>query len=246
MPAEVGTNTRKFTGHERDAETGLDYMMARYYSAPLGRFLAVDPGDDTDPKDPQSWNKYTYVRNNPLKTIDPTGTDGIGIPTSQAQLNQMTARAIAQQLAPVGRAMEAANQAKTAETAGKAVVKATCDAAPSVGKIANGATVTLLAATVVFPPAAETTLPAAGATSRIAAGADALALACKPSPETAATVVGDVIGEGAAATTAKILKDAAPALASTTKEGAALATGEVMSQGAKPAIEKTIETVKKK
>ena len=42
MPIEAGVNSRKFTGHERDAETGLDYMVARYYSAPLGRFLTPD------------------------------------------------------------------------------------------------------------------------------------------------------------------------------------------------------------
>src|SRR5438093_1054877 len=51
-------------------------MVARYYEAPLGRFLAVDPGDDTDPEDPQSWNKYAYVRNNPILKNDPTGNCG--------------------------------------------------------------------------------------------------------------------------------------------------------------------------
>jgi hypothetical protein len=34
-------------------------MMARYYSSSLGRFMAVDPGDDTDAENPQSWNKVT-------------------------------------------------------------------------------------------------------------------------------------------------------------------------------------------
>ncbi len=66
-------STRDFTGHERDKENGLDYMLARYYSSSLGRFLAVDPGDDTDPENPQSWNKYSYVRNNPVLFHDPDG-----------------------------------------------------------------------------------------------------------------------------------------------------------------------------
>lgn len=48
-------------------------MLARYYSSGLARFLAVDPGDDTEFEDPQSWNKYAYVRNNPLRANDPTG-----------------------------------------------------------------------------------------------------------------------------------------------------------------------------
>jgi RHS repeat-associated protein len=71
--AQGSSNTLQFTGHERDAESGLDYMMARYYSSSLGRFMAVDPGRDTKLEDPQSWNKYTYVRNNPLKFTDPDG-----------------------------------------------------------------------------------------------------------------------------------------------------------------------------
>jgi RHS repeat-associated protein len=66
--------TSPFTGKERDAETGLDYFLARYYSGAQGRFLSVDPdnaGSLYD--DPQSWNGYAYGRNNPLKYTDPSG-----------------------------------------------------------------------------------------------------------------------------------------------------------------------------
>jgi hypothetical protein len=52
-------------------------MLARYYSSSLGRFMAVDPGNDISPQDPQSWNKYAYVRNNPMNRTDPTGTLGL-------------------------------------------------------------------------------------------------------------------------------------------------------------------------
>jgi len=70
-----------FTGHERDYHGGtatantdyLDYMHARYYRAAVGRFLAVDPGQDWDLEQPQSWNMYSYVRNDPMNTTDPTG-----------------------------------------------------------------------------------------------------------------------------------------------------------------------------
>jgi RHS repeat-associated protein len=48
-------------------------MVARYYASSLGRFMAVDPGDDTALEDPQSWNKYAYVRNNPINHTDPKG-----------------------------------------------------------------------------------------------------------------------------------------------------------------------------
>lgn len=62
----------KFTGHERDRDR-VDYMHARYYAPEWGRFLSVDPGGDVDIHQPQSWNKYTYVRNNPINNVDPTG-----------------------------------------------------------------------------------------------------------------------------------------------------------------------------
>jgi RHS repeat-associated protein len=64
----------KFTGHERDGETGLDFMQARYCSAVQGRFTSPDDVfADQYEGNPQSWNMYSYVRNNPLVNIDPTG-----------------------------------------------------------------------------------------------------------------------------------------------------------------------------
>jgi len=69
-----GSLTQKFTGKERDAETGLDYFGARYMSAAQGRFTSPDaPFADQHVGDPQSWNLYAYVRNNPLRYVDPTG-----------------------------------------------------------------------------------------------------------------------------------------------------------------------------
>lgn len=65
--------TQKFTGKERDLETGLDYFGARYYGSVLGRMTSPDSGVDQHPEDPQSWNLYTYARNNPLLYVDPTG-----------------------------------------------------------------------------------------------------------------------------------------------------------------------------
>ncbi|MBI4917813.1 MAG: RHS repeat-associated core domain-containing protein [Acidobacteria bacterium] len=65
----------KFTGHERDLASGLDYMHARYYSPYVNRFLSVDPGRDTDSERPQSWNLYSYARNNPVKHVDTNGAE---------------------------------------------------------------------------------------------------------------------------------------------------------------------------
>jgi len=73
MGPVASASRKKFTGHERDEETGLDYMLARYYGPGLGRFLSVDPGFDVQPENPQSWGLVTYVRNSPAAALDPTG-----------------------------------------------------------------------------------------------------------------------------------------------------------------------------
>lgn len=59
---------------ERDIETGLDFFGARYFASAQGRFTSPDDfWKDSQVADPQSWNKYAYVRNNPLKYVDLTG-----------------------------------------------------------------------------------------------------------------------------------------------------------------------------
>ena len=53
---------------------GLDYFGARYFSSAQGRFTSPDkPFADQHPADPQSWNLYSYARNNPLKFVDDGG-----------------------------------------------------------------------------------------------------------------------------------------------------------------------------
>jgi RHS repeat-associated protein len=75
-PASPDIESQKFTGKERDAETGLDYFGARYFSGAQGRFTSPDPKQEPhDISDPQSWNKYAYTRNNPLRYTDPDGED---------------------------------------------------------------------------------------------------------------------------------------------------------------------------
>jgi RHS repeat-associated protein len=71
----LGDNVnQKFTGKERDSESGLDYFGTRYYGSALGRYTGPDePFADQRSIDPQSWNLYTHARNNPLKYIDSTG-----------------------------------------------------------------------------------------------------------------------------------------------------------------------------
>ena len=64
--------SRGFTGHEHLDRTGLVHMNGRVYDPRLGRFLSPDPIVG-DPTSSQSWNLYSYVGNNPLSYVDPTG-----------------------------------------------------------------------------------------------------------------------------------------------------------------------------
>lgn len=67
----------KFTGKERDAESGLDMFGARHYGSSLGRFMQVDAKQFSVRTlvNPQKWNKYAYVLNNPLALVDPNGME---------------------------------------------------------------------------------------------------------------------------------------------------------------------------
>ena len=74
----VGDSVRqKWVGKEFDGETGLSYFGARYMSSTQGRFTSVDPITVTSYRlaNPQGFNGYSYVINNPLKFTDPTGKD---------------------------------------------------------------------------------------------------------------------------------------------------------------------------
>ena len=68
---------QRYTGKERDSESGLDYFGARYYGSSMGRFMSPDPVFISAQRlmDPQSLNLYSYVRNNPLGLTDDTGLD---------------------------------------------------------------------------------------------------------------------------------------------------------------------------
>ena len=74
---DTSITTHKFTGDERDSETNLDHTWFRQYSSQFGRWMHPDPAGlaTADPSNPQSWNRYSYVLNNPLSAIDPLGLD---------------------------------------------------------------------------------------------------------------------------------------------------------------------------
>ncbi|MFZ0320174.1 MAG: RHS repeat-associated core domain-containing protein, partial [Candidatus Sulfotelmatobacter sp.] len=79
-------NHYKFTGKERDSESGLDNFDFRYFGSSMGRFMSADDGSDQDADNPQSWNLYSYVRNNPLKYTDPDGHDCIYVDSDSGKM----------------------------------------------------------------------------------------------------------------------------------------------------------------
>jgi RHS repeat-associated protein len=71
----------KFTGKQRDSESGLDHFDARYFGGGnnLGRFMTPDWSTVPEPvpyanlDNPQSLNLYSYVLNNPMSLYDADG-----------------------------------------------------------------------------------------------------------------------------------------------------------------------------
>ena len=63
----------RFTGKERDAETGYDYFGARYYSSSLGIWLSVDPMSDKYP----GLSPFVYCADNPMRLVDPDGRNPV-------------------------------------------------------------------------------------------------------------------------------------------------------------------------
>ena len=99
---QTANDREKYATYTRDSATGLDYAMNRYYSSQWGRFLSPDPSGwdsintrprrvrnlrmrlrargrlrrgSVDLRSPQSWNRYAYVKNDPVNHSDPLGLD---------------------------------------------------------------------------------------------------------------------------------------------------------------------------
>jgi RHS repeat-associated protein len=65
---------QKFTGYERDTESKLDFAQARMFGSGVGRFTSPDPlTRSMKVWSPQSFNRYSYVGNNPTNFVDPSG-----------------------------------------------------------------------------------------------------------------------------------------------------------------------------
>ena len=198
-------NSRGFTGHEQDPESGLDYMLARYYSSSLGRFMEVDPSrNGVRPADPQSWNRYAYVRNNPLSAIDPDGQTDIYVFRPEAHSSGKAWSAIQAEAGKYGNTVKMFN-------GNQATVKNYTDALSKKDAVVvfDGHTVTngmngpvgsvhlndgdVGTVTAPASPAAATSTPSVGASTVGLFGCDSDQLASQYSP---ATVTGVNGGDG--------------------------------------------------
>ncbi|WP_437589009.1 RHS repeat domain-containing protein [Sorangium sp. So ce1000] len=79
--AEVSLKRYRYTGKEKDEETGLYYHGARYYAPWLGRWTSADPAGMVDGP-----NLYKHVRGNPIRLLDPNGTDSKNVDDFKAGL----------------------------------------------------------------------------------------------------------------------------------------------------------------
>jgi RHS repeat-associated protein len=82
---EVSDRRYRYTGKEKDEETGLYYHGARYYAPWLARWTAADPIGIKD-----GTNRYSYVRSNPVRLHDPTGTENKPANATDRKIMEMT------------------------------------------------------------------------------------------------------------------------------------------------------------
>ncbi|WP_420795533.1 RHS repeat-associated core domain-containing protein [Desulforamulus aeronauticus] len=75
---EQVTNPLRYAGEYYDDESGLYHLRSRYYDPTIGRFISRDSYEG-DINNPLSLNLYTYVENDPLSYVDPSGHSLIGV-----------------------------------------------------------------------------------------------------------------------------------------------------------------------
>jgi RHS repeat-associated protein len=112
------TDNKGFTGHEMLDQLDLVHMNGRVYDPQIARFASADPFIQ-DPEHSQSYNRYTYVWNNPTNLTDPTGFIGGPIFSRERRGNDGAGRAAFEfELKESTRAKDDTNQTDTGSQSG--------------------------------------------------------------------------------------------------------------------------------
>lgn len=144
------TTSKGFTNHEQTDPSGLIYMQARFYAPMYGRFLSPDPARDQHFEETQSWNIYSYVRNNPTMQVDPTGMLAEDPPQKYQQSFKNSDAAI--DVVPGGGKMP---QTGGAESTGQFLDRKGTEAALAGNNLAQGGWAALSAAYNTFTPGGD-------------------------------------------------------------------------------------------
>jgi RHS repeat-associated protein len=124
-------NNIGYSGKALDEEIGLIYFGARYYDPQVGRFTSIDPAKVTA-QNYYSFNRYSYVNNNPYKYVDPNGEFPFLIPIAI-----FIAKEVAAELASraTGGATDFLSFRRMGTKAAKSIVKATKGLKPKPGSV---------------------------------------------------------------------------------------------------------------
>lgn len=121
---EVSAKRYRNAGHERDEESGLDPIGARYLAPWLGCWTSADPAGLVD-----GTNLYRYVRNDPIGFVDPTGTDSLALtPAAKAGAKKAIQRVVIK-----------AGLASAVPAGAPAIAPAAAPAAAGLGVVLHGA-----------------------------------------------------------------------------------------------------------
>jgi RHS repeat-associated protein len=201
-------------------------MLARYYSSSLGRFMAVDAGNATGAEDPQSWNRYSYVRNNPLGRIDPDGKRDVPphLDPKYAEAAAAGDRAIAKAATAVMGAIKpsSGDVKKTSETVGQ------------LGEaVQAGGVMTMIVGVASLQPeivAVGAAMTLSGTVGK--AESESLLMSVDPkeaAPKLAGTLIGAAVGAGTAPVVDKVAGDLiGPLVSAAVEDVVSKATTETM------------------
>lgn len=214
--SEPSAKRYRYTGQERDDETGLYYHGARYYAAWLGRWTAPDPAGTAD-----GFNPYQYVHDNPIRMTDPTGRISWGVVAAVVAVVVVVAVIT---VVTVGAGTGPAAAGGAALLAGGAEAAAVGTTAAVVGTEAAVGTAAVVGTEVAVGTVAAVGTEAAVGTAAVVGTEAAVGTVAAVTTETAVATTAAVTTEAAVTTTAAVTTEAAAGSTAATSITAAQVT----------------------